>query len=107
VPEEEDRNALMEAPDVFVDNKDVIDDSLPSAGVEISEVVLGCDRFAMTSMVMYHAYISLSAKVFHERDESFLMLAHSVSYLNDTLDLYSIVGHASHDAERNFVQSGR
>ena len=53
----------------------------PATGVEEPEMLLGFDRCAVPSVVVYYACISVVTKVFHKRNISFLMLAHSVRKL--------------------------
>jgi hypothetical protein len=91
--------------DSFIHIEKIINQSICSAGIEVSEIIGMQDRLPMSAMVTDDAYVSASAKKFHEWDESFLMFAHSVRYLDDGFHFCVLVRGIQQTADVDVVET--
>ena len=69
--------------DVMIYFRNVLEHSLCSATVHISEIIFGTDTPSMSSVVMDHGHKSLFCKIFHKWYVTFLVFTHPVNKLND------------------------
>ena len=82
--EEVARNSRMTLPDLFIYHQEVVYKCFITTGIEVAEVFACNHGLTVTSVVVDHAHIAVSAEELHKRKVPFLVFAHSVGELHDT-----------------------
>ena len=104
VPQQRERQTRVLLPRPVAHHLDVFDHGPPATFAEIPEVPGRTDRSAVPAVVVDHGHVALRGQIFHEIKIAFLVLAHPVDQLENTL--WASLGLDERDSQGYAVGAG-